>query len=74
MKALALLFCLIGQLLIAEPSVLTDPQPATDNAAQTDQGGGTDINTLFSGVNTQGRLKLEFNNLPSRPYVGEINP
>lgn len=72
MKALALLFCLIGQLLIAEPSVLTDPQSTADNAAQTDQGGGTDINTLFSGVNTQGQLKLEFNNLPSRPYVGEI--
>lgn len=72
MKALALLFCLIGQLLIAEPSVLTDPQSTTDNSAQTDQDGGTDINTLFSGVNTQGQLKLEFNNLPSHPYVGEI--
>ncbi|MCI4406131.1 MAG: hypothetical protein JHC35_02445 [Sulfuricurvum sp.] len=72
MKALALLFCLIGQLLIAEPSVLTDPQSTADNSAQTDQDGGTDINTLFSGVNTQGKLKLEFNNLPSHPYVGEI--
>lgn len=72
MKALALLFCLIGQLLIAEPSVLTDPQSTADNSAQTDQDGGTDINTLFSGVNTQGQLKLEFNNLPSHPYVGEI--
>lgn len=72
MKALALLFCLIGQLLFAEPSVLTDPQPADDNAAQIDQSGGTDINTLFSGANPQGQVTLEFSNLPSRPYVGEI--
>lgn len=71
MKALALFICLIGQLLIAEPSVLTDPQ-ATEPSAQSDQGGGSDINSLFSGVHAQSSLKLQFNNLPSHPYVGEI--
>lgn len=72
MKALALFLCLTGQLLIAEPSVLTDTQPS-ETSAQTDQGGGSDINSLFSGVNAQSAaLKLQFTNLPSHPYVGEI--
>lgn len=72
MKALALFLCLTGQLLIAEPSVLTDTQPS-ETAAQTDQGGGSDINSLFSGVNAQASgLKLQFTNLPTHPYVGEI--
>ncbi|PHM17234.1 MAG: hypothetical protein CJD30_07515 [Sulfuricurvum sp. PD_MW2] len=71
MKALALFICLIGQLLIAEPSVLTDPQ-AAEPSAQSDQGAGSDINSLFSGVHSQSGLKLEFTNLPSRPYIGEI--
>ena len=67
MKALALFLCLTGQLLIAEPSVLTDTQPS-ETSAQTDQGGGSDINSLFSGVNAQSAaLKLQFTNLPSHP-------
>lgn len=70
MKALALLFCLIGQILIAEPSVLTDPAPAVEATA--DQNPTSEINTLFSGVSSSAGLKLEFTNLPEHPYVGEI--
>ena len=79
MKALALLYFLIGQILIAEPSVLTDPTTAavpvgteeTAGAAQTPE---SDVNALFSGVSSSAGLTLQFNNLPTRPYVGEIIP
>ncbi|MBV5320918.1 MAG: hypothetical protein JZU62_04470 [Sulfuricurvum sp.] len=70
MKALALLFCLIGQILIAEPSVLTEPAPSVEATA--DQNPSSEINTLFSGVSSSTGLKLEFTNLPEHPYVGEI--
>lgn len=79
MKALAFLFFFLGQILLAEPSVLTDQasEPATstateeNTAAQTPE---TDVNSLFSGVSSTAGLTLQFNDLPSHPYVGEIIP
>ncbi len=73
MKALALLFFFLGQLLLAEPSVLTDIQPsAAEEAPITEEAPASDIDTLFSGIASSSGLTLEFSNLPTRPYVGEI--
>ncbi len=73
MKALALLFFFLGQLLLAEPSVLTDIQPsAAEEAPITEEAPASDIDTLFSGITSSSGLTLEFSNLPTRPYVGEI--
>lgn len=75
MKALTLFFCLIGLTLFAEPSVLTDQTSAPTAAEETPAGGQTsssEINTLFSGVNSSAGLKMQFTNLPVHPYVGEI--
>ena len=73
MKALALLFFFLGQLLLAEPSVLTDIQPsAAEEAPITEEAPASDIDTLFSGITSSSGLSLEFSNLPTRPYVGEI--
>ncbi|HEX5328899.1 hypothetical protein [Sulfuricurvum sp.] len=71
MKALALFLCLIGQILLAEPSVLTEPQPSAE-APASDQNPSGEINSLFSGVSSATGLSLQFTNLPARPYVGEI--
>lgn len=70
MKALALFLCLIGQLLIAEPSVLTDQQGS--EAPASDQNPSSEVNALFSSVPSSSGLSLQFSNLPARPYVGEI--
>jgi hypothetical protein len=73
LKALALLFFFLGQLLLAEPSVLTDIQPsAAEEAPITEEAPASDIDTLFSGIASSSGLTLEFSNLPTRPYVGEI--
>lgn len=72
MKTLAFLFLLLTQIVFAEPSVLTDPVPAaTDTASDTLSSPASDIDTLFSGVSTAG-LTLQFTDLPTPPYVGEI--
>lgn len=77
MKALALLFFLLSQITFAEPSVLTDPATAPANAPTEEtsapQTPDTDVNALFSGVSSAG-LTLQFTDLPTHPYVGEIIP
>ncbi|MDD2781092.1 hypothetical protein [Sulfuricurvum sp.] len=73
MKALALFFFLLGQILLAEPSVLTDIQSSpTEEAPIPEEAPTSDIDTLFSGITSSSGLTLEFSNLPTRPYVGEI--
>lgn len=61
-------------MLIAEPSVLTDPAsaPAAEESPASAQTPSSEINTLFSGVNTSAGLTLQFTSLPVHPYVGEI--
>lgn len=76
MKTLAFLLLITAavQFAFAEPSVLNDPAAAQENAvaeegaAAPDAGG--DINALFDGVNTA--LSVQFTDLPSRAYIGEI--
>lgn len=72
MKALALLFFIFVQFLFAEPSVLTDPATAPVEAAVPEEGENSDIGSLFSGTASSAGLTLEYTNLPTRPYVGEI--
>ncbi len=77
MKALAFLFFFLGQILLAEPSVLTDPAPAPVTATEETTAAPTaetDVNALFSGVSTTAGLTLQFSDLPAHPYVGEIIP
>lgn len=70
MKTLILFFLLFAQILFAEPSVLTEPSaeaPSTEEAPSS-------IDSLFTaatGSSTSG-LTLEFTDLPTHPYVGEI--
>lgn len=77
MKALALFLLFCGNILFAEPSVLTDTASAAPAAATAEEtspsANGSDINTLFSGVSST-NLSLQFSDLPSHPYVGEIIP
>ena len=72
MKTLLLFLLIIAQLLAAEPSVLTEPAPQQENTATANDatGASTDIGNLFSGVKSP--LKLQFDNLPSHSYIGEI--
>jgi hypothetical protein len=73
LKALALFFFLVGQILFAEPSVLTDPQSTVvEEIPNAEQPPASEIDTLFSGVSSSAGLTLQFSNLPTRPYVGEI--
>jgi hypothetical protein len=73
LKAFALFFFLLGQILLAEPSVLTDPiSTVVEEVPISDQPPVSEIDTLFSGVSSNGGLTLQFSNLPTRPYVGEI--
>jgi hypothetical protein len=73
LKALALFFLLLGQILLAEPSVLTDPQSTVvEEVPNAEQTPASEIDTLFSGVSSSAGLTLQFSNLPTRPYVGEI--
>lgn len=72
MKALALFFLFLGQLLYAEPSVLTDPSVPPAEATQGNEAPNGEIDSLFSGVNGSSGLTLSFSDLPTRPYVGEI--
>lgn len=72
MKALTF-FLLIGQILWAEPSVLTDtPEQSAAAVTAQPEAAASDIDTLFNEVPSTGTLSLEFSNLPERPYVGEI--
>ncbi len=71
MKTLALLFFFV-QLLFAEPSVLTDPATAPAETAAAEEPANSDIGSLFSGTSTSAGLTLEYTDLPTRPYVGEI--
>lgn len=70
MKTLLLFFLIVAHLFATEPSVLTDTavQEETTAATPTDQ--KSEIDTLFSG--TASALTLQFDNLPSHSYVGEI--
>lgn len=78
MKALAFLFFFLGQILLAEPSVLTEPAPAPVSTATeettTAPAPESDVNALFSGVSKSTGLTLQFSDLPTHPYVGEIIP
>jgi hypothetical protein len=72
LKTLAFFFLFLTQILYAEPSVLTDQEPvATGETTPAGTENTSEIDALFSGVSSSG-LKLEFSNLPERPYVGEI--
>ncbi|OHD87441.1 MAG: hypothetical protein A2Y52_08010 [Sulfuricurvum sp. RIFCSPLOWO2_02_43_6] len=70
MKTLILFFLLFTQILFAEPSVLSEPsaeEPSTEEAPSS-------IDSLFSAAtgSTASGLTLEFTDLPTHPYVGEI--
>lgn len=70
MKTLILFFLLFAQILSAEPSVLTEPSeeaPSTEEAPSS-------IDSLFSAAtgSTASGLTLEYTDLPTHPYVGEI--
>lgn len=72
MKTLAFFFLFFTQILYAEPSVLTDQEPAaTEAPAPAATENTSEIDALFSGVSSSG-ITLEFTNLPEHPYVGEI--
>lgn len=78
MKTLALILLIVTQLFSTEPSVLFDsaatPAEEAPSAATTadtqEQEAPAEINSLFSGVASN--LTIQFNNLPSHPYIGEI--
>lgn len=70
MKALALLFFILTRFLFAEPSVLTDPAAAVEEIPT--EPANNDIGSLFSGATSSAGLTLEYTNLPTHPYVGEI--
>lgn len=74
MKKITLFLLLFLSALLAEPSVLTEPaapQEAPSNEPQTNSAEDPgNINSLFSGVGSG--LTMQFKNLPSHPYIGEI--
>ena len=74
MKTLILFFLFAGYLFaLSEPSVLTDPTPQEEAATAStapDPEKITDLGSLFSNVPSA--LKLQFDTLPTHPYVGEI--
>lgn len=75
MKKIILSLLLFITALLAEPSVLFEPaspQEATHNEPQNGAVAedSTNVNTLFAGVDSP--LSMEFSNLPSRLYIGEI--
>lgn len=73
MKTFLLSFLLFAQILLAEPSVLTDPASETTQTHVAEEDSST-IDSLFSSTSTAttSGLTLEFSDLPTRPYVGEI--
>lgn len=77
MKKFALSLLFIVCTLWAEPSVLTDSAdsavqeaPAPEPADSATQESSENVDTLFAGVNSA--LTMQFSNLPSHLYVGEI--
>lgn len=70
MKTLILFFLLFAQILSAEPSVLTEPSAEAPSAEEAP----SSIDSLFSATtaSTASGLTLEFTDLPTHPYVGEI--
>lgn len=70
MKTLILFFLLFAQILCAEPSVLTEPSAEVPSAEESP----SSIDSLFSAAtsSTASGLILEFTDLPTHPYVGEI--
>lgn len=70
MKTLILFFLLFAQILCAEPSVLTEPSAEAPSAEESP----SSIDSLFSAAtsSTASGLTLEFTDLPTHPYVGEI--
>lgn len=75
MKTLALFFLLFVQFLFAEPSVLTDTASQTTAEVPSEEGSSA-IDSLFTSATASSKsgLTLEFTDLPTRPYVGEIIP
>lgn len=76
MKPIILFFILSVQLLLGEPSVLTDQtvnEPVTTEQAPPAAEESSGIGTLFNDA-APSALTLEFSNTPSRAYVGEIIP
>ncbi|MFA5215196.1 hypothetical protein [Sulfuricurvum sp.] len=76
MKKITLFLLLFFSALLAEPSVLTEPAtpvqeaPVSEPQANSAEEPASNIATLFSSVNSG--LTMQFNNLPSHPYIGEI--
>ncbi|MCK9374400.1 MAG: hypothetical protein M0P91_14560 [Sulfuricurvum sp.] len=78
MKKLLLLITFLFSTLLAEPSVLTEPAaPANQELPAPETTGNSatvepdsSIDSLFSTVSSG--LTLQFSNLPSHPYIGEI--
>jgi hypothetical protein len=76
LKVLPFLFLFFASFVWGEPSVLTEEPNTPAEQPQAAQSGSTEIDNLFSGVDTavQSSLVLEFVNLPTHAYVGEIIP
>jgi hypothetical protein len=78
LKKLLLLITFLFSTLLAEPSVLTEPAaPANQELPAPETTGNSatvepdsSIDSLFSTVSSG--LTLQFSNLPSHPYIGEI--
>jgi hypothetical protein len=72
LKTLIFFFLIVVGLLAAEPSVLTEPsqEGTTATTNEPTQNHPSEIGNLFSGVKST--LTLQFTNLPTHPYVGEI--
>jgi hypothetical protein len=71
LKTLILVFLILSQILFAEPSVLTGASPEVTEEAPAADSQPSEIDTLFSGIFSAG-LTLQFTDLPTGPYVGEI--
>lgn len=73
MKKILSLLLLLIQTAIGEPSVFTDsvtaPQEQPSEAIP-----DTGVNALFTNATQSNPLKLEYANVPSRLYIGEIFP
>lgn len=76
MKKIILSLLLFIAALGAEPSVLFESAPNSQEATQSEPQNGAvaedsaNVNALFAGVHSP--LSMQFSNLPSRLYIGEI--
>ena len=75
MKKIFLLLLLLIQTAISEPSVLTDPAVSQEEQPQIPaDGAGTNVDALFTNAAKSGAIQLEYSNIPSNLYIGEIFP